>query len=450
MRGRLRFHELHGTWSSRVDTKIANERAQMHLENLAEPLDVIATRLGKPGAAPFLARAWEKLLQNHAHDSICGCSQDRVHDDVNTRFREVIETGIDIADGALDYLNNNALRDGIPTVAIYAGLNGGNRVVDFVIRLAEEPGATACLRDAGGREYPVQFDEILRMKVTTSDGAREYWECRGCVFIDDLAPCEVRRLEFRSEGNPVPPPHPAVAAEGGLRNGRVALRLQPNGSVEIQHGATQRTFSGLNGFVQETDIGGGYHFEPGPGGRRYAGSDGKVDVRELAAGPLRASLEVSVALKVPAAFDRETGRLKGRRTLRLTSRYTLEADSDLIAIRTRFDNTASHQRLRALFPGGMDAAKVHADASFAVHGNSIEKWLHEKGQNFHPMRGFVDLADDHGGFCILTKGLHEYEIIADEAGRPGLEVTLLRGVDSTVLCSSWMTPGAQLHGQPFS
>jgi hypothetical protein len=447
LRGRLRFHELHGTWSSRVDTKINNERAQMHLENLAEPLDAVAARLGKPGAAPFLKRAWEKLLQNHAHDSICGCSQDRVHDDVNTRFREVIETGIDIADGALDYLNNNALRDGVPTVAIYAGLNGGNREIDFVIRLAEKPGPTACLRDAGGREYPVQFDEILRMKVTTSAGPREHWECRGCVFIDDLAPCEVRRLEFRAEGQPEPPPHPVMAKRGELRNGRVSMRIEPDGRVEIKHPATKRTFSGLNGFVQETDLGGGYHFEPGPGGRRYATADKKTAVRVLASGPLHASVEVTVALKVPAGFDRENGRLKGRRTLRLTSRYTLEADSDVIAVRTSFDNTASHQRIRAMFPGGMARARVHADASFAVHENSVEKWPHEAGQNFHPLRGFVDLADDRGGFSILTKGLHEYEIVADDAGRNGLEVTLLRGVDSTIQCSSWMTPEAQLHGE---
>ncbi|MFH1570436.1 MAG: hypothetical protein ABIL09_20765, partial [Gemmatimonadota bacterium] len=126
LRGRLTIGELHGTLSSRVDNKLADERAQVHLESLAEPLDALAQRYGKPGSGPFLDRAWRHLLHCHAHDSICGCSQDRVHDDVNTRLRETVELGIDIADSALDYLNNDALRDGVPTAIVYAGLNGGN------------------------------------------------------------------------------------------------------------------------------------------------------------------------------------------------------------------------------------------------------------------------------------------------------------------------------------
>jgi alpha-mannosidase len=446
LRGFLNMWELHGTLSSRVDTKINNELAQMHLENLAEPLDAMAARLGKRNATPFLEKAWEKLLQNHAHDSICGCSQDRVHDDVNTRFREVIETGIDIADSALDYLNNNALRDGVPTVVVYAGLNGGNRLADFVIRLPEKPGGKACLRDDEGRDFPVQFDQVLRMKTyTTNADPVEYWECRGCVFIDDLAACEVRRLEFCAEGNPEPPKN-KVAVDGcGVRNGRVALIPQANGTMELEHLAIGRVYSGLNSFVHDTDIGGGYHFEPLPRSKRRTTLDAEAKFQVVNAGPLRTSVDVTVEMKVPAKFDRETGRLKGRLTLSLTSRYTLEADSDLVKVKTTFENPASHQRIRAVFPGSMTGAKVHADASFAVHENAIDKWPAEKGQNFHPMRGFVDVADKTGGISILTRGVHEYEIVEDDAGRTGLEVTLLRSVDSTVQCSSWMTPEAQLH-----
>jgi len=37
-------------------------------------------------------RAWKDLLQNHPHDSICGCSIDEVHRDMVPRFAGVIET----------------------------------------------------------------------------------------------------------------------------------------------------------------------------------------------------------------------------------------------------------------------------------------------------------------------------------------------------------------------
>ena len=48
---------------------------------------------------------------------------------------------------------------------------------------------------------------------------------------------------------------------------------------------------------------------------------------------------------------------------------------------------------------------------------------------------------------MVTRGLHEYAMSADQTGATCLEVTLLRCVDSTVLCSTWMTPKAQLPGR---
>lgn len=36
---------------------------------------------------------WKHLLQNHAHDSICGCSIDRVHRQILSRFEEVRDIG---------------------------------------------------------------------------------------------------------------------------------------------------------------------------------------------------------------------------------------------------------------------------------------------------------------------------------------------------------------------
>lgn len=448
LRGRLNIDELHGTLSSRMDNKINNERARMHLQNLAEPLDAAAGRAGKPAATPFLVRAWEKLLQNHAHDSICGCSQDRVHDDVNTRFREVIETGIDIADGALDYLNNNALRDGIPTVVVYAGLNGGNPVVDFVIRLAEKPGPKACLRDSDGRDHPVQFDDVLRMKTYTTDAEPVIcWECRGCVFIADLQPCEVRRLRYCPEGTPELPPNPVTADQRSLNNGHVGLSVNTNGTITLKRTSDEQEIPGLHFFAHDTDVGGGYHYEPLPRSKRRTTLNGTAEVAQISSGPLRAVLQVTCALRVPAEYDREKAQLRGRRTLRLVSQFTLETGSNLIKVKTSLNNNASNQRVRLVLPGNSRTARVRADAAFAVHENHIDKWTADTAQNFHPMRGFADLADTDGGFAVITKGLHEYEIMADEGGQPGLEVTLLRSVDSTLQCSTWMTPGAQLHGE---
>ena len=44
--------------------------------------------LGLPYPQGYLDVAWRWLIQNHPHDSICGCSIDAVHEDMFYRFHQ--------------------------------------------------------------------------------------------------------------------------------------------------------------------------------------------------------------------------------------------------------------------------------------------------------------------------------------------------------------------------
>ncbi len=445
LRGRLQSYELHGTLSSRIDNKLMNETAQMHLENLAEPLQAIAGLLGRPAMPWFFRKAWQLLFHNHAHDSICGCSQDRVHADVNRRFREVIELGIDLADSALDYLNNPARRDHIPTLVVYAGLQGGGRVVDFVIRLPARPHEACCLVEADGTRRALQWLQLTPLRVQQTNGEMSYWECRGCVQLPDLQPCEVRKLVFRAEADPTPVADPVRCTTGGrvLENSRLKVRIHDDGTLDLVDPASGATFRNTHFFVQDGDIGGGYSFEPVPGDRRRDTREERASIRVLCEGPLRAQIAVETRLRVPARYDRGRARRTGRRTIPIRTVFTLDADSPLLQCQTRIDNTAMHQRIRLALPSGLDTDTVHADAGFAVHENHAGKWPADAGKNFHPMRHFVSLCQKHVGMAFLARGLHEYEIVPGATGTR-LEVTLLRSVDFVHQCCTWETPEAQL------
>ena len=56
-----------------------------------EPLAAMRETSGARSCQPELNRAWQLLLQNHAHDSICACSLDSVMDDIHGRLRQVDE-----------------------------------------------------------------------------------------------------------------------------------------------------------------------------------------------------------------------------------------------------------------------------------------------------------------------------------------------------------------------
>ena len=56
-----------------------------------------------------LRHAWKTLLQNHPHDSICGCSIDAVHEENMTRFARARQVGDAVVELALD-----AIADSVP------------------------------------------------------------------------------------------------------------------------------------------------------------------------------------------------------------------------------------------------------------------------------------------------------------------------------------------------
>lgn len=87
MRSSARANVLMGVTSARIDLKQAGGRAELAVERYAEPLQAL---WGDPQAWPeaFLRLAWRRLIDNSAHDSICGCSVDEVVDQVIVRYAE--------------------------------------------------------------------------------------------------------------------------------------------------------------------------------------------------------------------------------------------------------------------------------------------------------------------------------------------------------------------------
>ena len=85
LRSGARANMLMGVTSARVDLKAAAARAERFLERYAEPL---AALHGGEWPARFLELAWRRVVDNSAHDSICGCSHDEVVSQVITRFAE--------------------------------------------------------------------------------------------------------------------------------------------------------------------------------------------------------------------------------------------------------------------------------------------------------------------------------------------------------------------------
>ena len=91
LRSGLRAPLLPGCASARAPQKQADFRNDRLLTRYLEPLASWLSALGGEFDRGLLDLAWRIALENHPHDSICGCSVDRVHAQMESRFQRVEE-----------------------------------------------------------------------------------------------------------------------------------------------------------------------------------------------------------------------------------------------------------------------------------------------------------------------------------------------------------------------
>jgi hypothetical protein len=91
LRSGLRSPLLPGCASARLWIKQADFRNDRLLTRYLEPLAAWVGALGVDADPEVIDHAWRSALENHPHDSICGCSVDRVHDQMRERFRRTEE-----------------------------------------------------------------------------------------------------------------------------------------------------------------------------------------------------------------------------------------------------------------------------------------------------------------------------------------------------------------------
>ena len=95
LRSSARANMLMGTLSARLDLKAAMARAERALTRYAEPFQAL---YGTAWPDRLLDLAWRRVIENSAHDSICGCSVDEVSTQVLVRCYEAEQIAMGLAE----------------------------------------------------------------------------------------------------------------------------------------------------------------------------------------------------------------------------------------------------------------------------------------------------------------------------------------------------------------
>jgi len=480
--GRL-HHILSGVWSTRMYLKQANERAQVLLAEVVEPVAACAHFLhGAEYPAGLIESSWKLLLQNHPHDSICGCSTDEVHREMETRSASVIHTG--------EQLLRRTLADLAPTFAARAEEDRGTvlcvanplpfartePVRRLVVLQPPAPESALILTDEDGRRIPCRIERVRRVERfwgidyrVELDGERQerkfgvYEERFGprilrpeserdsadtfvaLEFLADLPATGHARFFLEQEDGTETPgeadagaPAPVAVRGDELDNGLCRVRLYPDGSFDLMDLRTGRAFPGLNVLEDTEDVGDEYDFSraPSPETVTSTGAAGEVTCRWK--GGWSAALSARFELELPAAAEADRqGRTARRVACPVEVIVELQADSPLVRVVTRFDNRVEDHRLRALFPTGARADCVWSDGHFLVNRRPLPQpdvgqvWV-QPPPGTYPQQEYSLVQDDRGGLAVLNRGLPEIEGRRDADGEVELALTLLR-------CVGWLS-----------
>ncbi len=435
LRSPQRAHLLPGVLSTRMWIKQRNHACEVLLEKWAESFGVLselATR-GQgdretiPVSPPLslslsqhVRRAWKYLLENHPHDSICGCSVDQVHREMVTRCDWCEQIGEEVTRRALQAIVRQ-INTSTPAIVVFNPASGPR--TDLVSVGVEPPLESGMvLLDKAGQPVPYRALEGTRIQFVARDvppvgcttyilgaGSRKYHTMRNTQHASSIKN-EFFRVEVNSK----------------------------NGTLTISDETTGRVLWGCNRFVDGGDRGDEYNYCQPEHDRLVDHPATPPTIRLLSADEIGATLEITLVYQVPVSLVSEDRSRREDETIPLpiVTRVTLTPGVRRVDFETTVENQIGDHRFRVHFPTGLTVDTAFADGHFDVVERPLDvpagtdTWA-EQPVSTHPQRAFVDVSDGEQGVMLANRGLPEYEVLRCEDGAE-IALTLLR-------CMGWLS-----------
>ncbi len=441
MRGSAYTQVTPGCLSSRMYLKQANWQVSNKLEHWVEPMNVLAWYLGARYPQDPITLAWKLLLKNHPHDSICGCSIDRVHADMETRFAELgdmIETLINGAESIIW----KAMKQPPEGKMLLPVLNATNWAQTGPVKTrVSAPAAWHDMHlrvvDGTGKVVPAASVKTIPDYRELPDSSKLFPLFGHSMQLREveMVAADVPPLGFKTWYlEPVPDgtaDRPvAVAKDSVLENELLKIAVNPDGTVAITEKKTGKTWGDLLVIADSGDDGDEYDYAPPHDDVVVLSRGGKAIISAVENSPLKQTCTIDITMKVPSCITKE--RKRSAELVDFQARIAIElyAGEPFTRVTVDVDNGVDDHRLQACFPTGLSVAKSHAADHFMVMERDIslpkdDGWF-QPAQGLYHTDGFVDLSDGKVGLAVFVKGLPEFEI--QPKMQNAIAITLFRGV----------------------
>lgn len=491
VKGELTSQETDGRWtlantaSSWIGLKQDNRAGETALERKAEPAAAMAQVFGKTYPEDQMTYSWKKLMQNHPHDSICGCSVDEVNEEMKTRFAKSRQVADAIYEESVEYLTNKVNTaalpgDGekVPFVVWNTSGVAKTQVVEKEIHLfrdynlfvwdgyeaAEQVELPAMvLRDADGNEVPAKIaDAGIAFGYDLPDDRfrQPYMAKKVRVTFEAEVPALGYRTYYLETAERLQNVDVVSGDANVLENDVMKVVVNEDGSYSLLDKKTGRTYENLGCYEDTGDMGNEYIYIQDTGKQVISTKGRKAEVSCVERNAFRTVVEIRHKMMVPSGMGEELQRQRemcidpytrvANRSFELVEMdvktvLTLEKSAKGLRVATTICNQAKDHRVRVIFPTGLHASTHMADSAFEVvrrNNRHNDTWTNPCG--CERQQCFAAMEDEKGGLLVANRGLYEYEILEEQEN--AIAVTLLRCVAEMGDWGYFPTPKAQQLG----
>ncbi len=431
--------------STRRYLKRFNQAVEDRLLYQIEPLLAMLNIDSHPSR--YLENTWRSVIQQQAHDSICGCSVDEVHREMVGRYVQI-----------------NQRLDALQALASDAAGLITTRLHDAAAKVFADDSAVTLFNPSLSRfagthivEIFMRGDEHQALEITTRDGKKVACELLACresaIFrspqddfpdriagheyelMIDCANCEIAAMGALAL-NVAPAlfvPDDADDADDiehhMIENQFLRVTLTEEGEIDVTNLQTGETSNAFLSILTELDAGDSYNFSPPPKQHQVRQSQFTFAYARISA--MQSELRLVMTMTVPQSLSADRSERHSAsvtNSAELTLR--LVAGSAMIGVTLHYTNNARDQRTRLLMPVDGDIEYTFSDVAFDWVKRPIKLAsypLSLSRQEMPPVVNPTYSAIQAGKLMFVHRAMQEYEVIAGHNIRY-LGVTLIRSV----------------------
>ena len=437
-----KYMRVHRTISStRMDIKLIHAEVENKIVNILEPLASIAFKLGFDYHHGLIEKMWKESMKNHAHDSIGCCCSDKVHAEILNRYI----LADDMATNLINFYKRKIVdhmpeKEGCDKLALFnLSPYAREEVVNTMITIRAQE--FKIFDDAGN-----DVEYFIENKQEIDPGKID----RQIVHYGNYDPFMEFNIQLKVN---VPAMgfttlHVQANEKGALQvapqneqhvleNSFYKITVSNDGTLTVFDKETEQTFEQVLRLEDGSDDGDEYDYSPSRKEWLLYSNDFDVETN-VEHQALQSVAHIKFRMNVPTNLESREQRSNQDGYVDVVCQVVLKKDTRRIEVRMELDNQADDHRVRVLIPTPFVTDTVVADNQFGLitrttDDPAMQVWEAEKWKEapvpVYQLMNFAALENGQAGMAVMTNGLREFEVIANETEqRDTFALTLFRGI----------------------